>query len=714
MSQGSLSPGTNLNESYRITKFIGEGGTGEVYLAENIWVSGHQVAIKVLKPQFSHNPAYISLLERELLQNVKHDAVVSYLGLYQSAEQGGAYFLVMEYIDGPHLARLMANGPVPADMLIAIGRRVAAGLKAAHALGVYHRDISPDNIILRGNDPDRATLIDFGIAKDERPNAGTVVGHGFAGKYEYASPEQIDGRPIDGRSDIYSLGATLLAAARGEAPRMPVGRKEIEKLKEQPLDVSGIDKPLASLITRMTAPDPVDRFRDAAELLRAFDGEDVLVSPPPVRRGDGLVLDLDEPEVYGTEKRERRGFAWLGWVVAVGVLVGAIVLALQLGWIDKILGPNLPLADPYRFKAEFGAPPTIDGHAPAEEAKAALEQAVADISGGQAPVSALTLAEGMPFETWPDAVSGLVRATEPLDQWQIDVIGNRAVVKGLADSQGEHDAVVRALNEAARKGPLELDTRIQILVAALPVATLSRALAENDVCGGLDVGDGADPIPPNGRITITGRAPDRERVRKLEEALRGLADGREIDTSGVEILNPFVCRVLDQLALRETSDVRITYGFAATGQTNNTNDFLPTDVPLIDVEIPRQIGGYLSVFIADNEGAIIHRIPRQGHETQLLDDLGTVSGSRRIVRVAHARKDPTCPDGTCALNLGNGPFGTNYVFALITDRPLFTTLRPGLENVEAFAPALADALGRAADRGALRSVALRRLRVEDR
>jgi len=258
MDEGLLKPGAVLNSTYKIEALVGEGGTGEVYRAVNT-ASQRTVAIKILKAQFSQDPKFIDLMRRELLHNVSDDAVVRYYDLLRTAEdQGGLYFLVMDFIDGPSVADLMRDGPVSVDKLMILARRVTQGLAACHGASIFHRDISPDNIILRDGDPAQATLIDFGIAKDVRPDAKTVVGGGFAGKYEYAAPEQLDGI-ADSRSDIYSFGMTLLAAARGESPKLGTSFLEIVKAKHTPVDIEGVGEPLRTLLDAMIRPAPDDR-----------------------------------------------------------------------------------------------------------------------------------------------------------------------------------------------------------------------------------------------------------------------------------------------------------------------------------------------------------------------------------------------------------------------------------------------------------------------
>ena len=233
--EGLLKPGDELHETYRIDALLGIGGTGEVYRAMNT-AAGRPVAIKILRPEFSKDEKFIALMKRELLTEVGHDAAVKYFELLRTREFGGLYFLVMELIEGPSLAHVMHAGPLPPETVLAIARRAAEGLNAAHAAGVLHRDIAPDNIILRDGDPARATLIDFGIAKDLRPEAHTVIGQGFAGKYEFAAPEQMDGQTVE-QSDLYALGATLLAAARGRPPELPADLLAIRRAKDEIVDV---------------------------------------------------------------------------------------------------------------------------------------------------------------------------------------------------------------------------------------------------------------------------------------------------------------------------------------------------------------------------------------------------------------------------------------------------------------------------------------------
>ena len=166
---------------------------------------------------------------------------------------------------------LERGGASPRDLLI-VAHRVAEGLVATHARNIVHRDLSPDNIILRGGDPAQAVIIDFGIAKDASAGARTIVGNDFAGKYEYAAPEQMHGR-AEPRSDLYALGASLLATFRGRVP--DVGGSPGEVIAAQGAAARhrrACPSRCETLIDDLTQPDPARRPPSAAAVVAEIDG----------------------------------------------------------------------------------------------------------------------------------------------------------------------------------------------------------------------------------------------------------------------------------------------------------------------------------------------------------------------------------------------------------------------------------------------------------
>lgn len=255
-----LAPGTVLFGEYEIVNVLGVGGMGEVYRAKHRRLEEHR-AIKVMHAELSKKKGASEFFYREAkaLLAVRHPAVVHCHDLL-SDDQGRVY-LIMEMIEGIPLSKKMNDGPLSPDDVALLGARVSHGLAAAHRKGVIHRDVSPDNIVLPNGRVQEAKIIDFGIAKLLEEGEGTIV-DGFKGKLSYASPEQLGfhGGRIDGRSDFYSLGLVLVAAALGRP--MPMGTTVVEAVdarrnfKKLP---DAIPMGLASAIRPLLELDPDDR-----------------------------------------------------------------------------------------------------------------------------------------------------------------------------------------------------------------------------------------------------------------------------------------------------------------------------------------------------------------------------------------------------------------------------------------------------------------------
>ena len=358
-------PGQVLNNTYEIEGVIGRGGTGEAYRARN-QISGRTVAIKALNRQFSGNDDYIALMRREeQMRDIVHDAVVRYSECSRSDQ--GQVFLVMDYVAGPSISDVMARRRLEPRELLIIAHRVAEGLVAAHGRGIVHRDLSPDNIILRDGSPERATIIDFGIAKDTAAGARTIVGNDFAGKYEYAAPEQLEGK-AEPRSDLYALGALLLAGFRGQVPFAGATPGEMIRRKQSPLDTTGVPEPLKGVIEALCAPRLTDRPRDAASVVARLDQ---ILRPASAR---------ERRQAEGAPGR-RGGWLWAGLAAVLLAVAGGA--AWQMGLITGLTETPLPRADPWRLEAaapQNGAA-RLSGHAPDTETAVALARAYGTASG---------------------------------------------------------------------------------------------------------------------------------------------------------------------------------------------------------------------------------------------------------------------------------------------------------------------------------------------
>lgn len=262
--------GLLLGHTWIVEEFLGRGGMGEVWRCRHIEL-GTEHAVKIILPELSQEPNFVALFKEEArrLSRLLSDAIVRYEGLFR--DEWRRLYLVMEFVDGPSLSKILENDRLGVSEIRRLLERIALGLSAAHEHGILHRDISPDNIILPERDVDRAKIIDFGIAKSLDPRDITLIGNKFAGKQAFVSPEQagLFGGQVDARSDIYSLGLVLAAAALGHGRRLDMGSSPasiIQKRMDLP-DLREIPSGLRSLIGWMLRPDPSQRPQSIRALL---------------------------------------------------------------------------------------------------------------------------------------------------------------------------------------------------------------------------------------------------------------------------------------------------------------------------------------------------------------------------------------------------------------------------------------------------------------
>ncbi|HVJ51659.1 MAG TPA: serine/threonine-protein kinase [Aliidongia sp.] len=339
----AIRPGVLLGHTYEIEQVLARGGMGEVYRARHAEL-GSLHAIKVILPELANEPRIISLFQEEArkLRRVRNDAVVAYEGLFR--DEYGHRYLVMEFVDGPSLAQVLKQRRLEPFEVRMLRDRIAMGLGAAHEKGIFHRDISPDNIILVDGRTDLAKIIDFGIAKSTEPGDRTVLGTDFAGKYSYVSPEQLgmyDGR-VDGRSDIYSLGLVLAAAAIGQP--LPMGNSPISVIEARRgvPDLSQVPEELRAEIAPLLEPDPQNRPQSMSELRAGATAAPIAaVSEPPSLDALGLMppsppepAPVVDRSPAGTEKPRRSG---VGILVAAGLI--SFAAAAGAGWYF-FLKPN--------------------------------------------------------------------------------------------------------------------------------------------------------------------------------------------------------------------------------------------------------------------------------------------------------------------------------------------------------------------------------------
>jgi len=666
--------GQILNNTYEIEGVLGRGGTGEVYLARN-QISERQVAIKALSAQFSGNADYVELMKREeQMRNILHDAVVRYTECSRSDQ--GHVFLVMDYVGGPSMNDAMLDRRLDEHDLMIIAHRVAEGLVATHAKGVVHRDLSPDNIILRDGDPQQATIIDFGIAKDTAAGARTIVGNQFAGKYEYAAPEQLDGK-AEPRSDLYALGASLLAAWRGAVPFLGSTPGEIVRRKQTPLDTDGVPEPLKGLIESLTAPEAANRPADAAAAVAEIEAR----LKPKTRH--------NEP-APGKERPGRR----LGWLAGPAVVAAAAVLAWSLGLHQWVLTPPLPEASPYRLQASAapGTPGRLSGNAPDTETAAALEAAYAAAAGAPGE-TAIELATGLPAPDWPDKARAAMDILSRLDEWELRLSDMSGEITGLAADRATRDAVSERLAAWAEAGGIALSTDIAAGPVRLEAATVQGMLDRIATCGPLSQTVEPDKVYALGdTIALSGDLAQPGDPKMIETAIAPVIGDRQIRVDA-RILNPDLCAIRAVLPPDHGGNLSIWLGNGETGQPNLSGIFHAGENPVAEILAPATLTeGSLWVMVVDKTGKVFHVLPQINQPRHLLNELGRVEGGLRRVRVLYSVQEFIADQKRLAFRITDGDFGKSEIIAILSRSPLFDMRRPRAESVTSLAEALAETL----------------------
>ena len=259
---------------YRIGAKLGQGGMGEVYRATDTKL-GRDVALKVISPALAADPARLAGVSREahVLASLNHPNIAAVYGIEDHA-------IVMELVEGPTLADRLKHGPIPFDEALAIARQIAAGLEAAHEKGIVHRDLKPGNVKIT---PDGTIkLLDFGLAKhaavaatdDEMTIAQSGSGIGLiVGTPAYMAPEQVRGKPVDRRADVWAFGVVLYEMLTGA--KLFAGDTTTDVMASvvthEP-DLSRVPPIVRPMLRRCLEKDPKRRLRDVADALLLLDG----------------------------------------------------------------------------------------------------------------------------------------------------------------------------------------------------------------------------------------------------------------------------------------------------------------------------------------------------------------------------------------------------------------------------------------------------------
>src|SRR6059036_3750869 len=273
--------GQVLDSRYQVTKKLGEGGMSYVYLAREV-ASGDEVAIKVLSPKLATDRSSVERLRREagLAMRLDHANVCRILRLGESED--GLIYLVMPFLDGELLSDLeVRGGPMELGNGIDVLRQVCAGLHHAHELQIVHRDLKPENIMLVPEDDgrDRAVVMDFGLAKERRadPAIAELTATGIIlGTPEFMSPEQIRGKTLDARSDVYAVGIVAFELFTGKLPFKGRNAQEmmIARLRGSPMPLrqvrSDVPASLEKALAKAMETNPDNRYPTALDFAEAL------------------------------------------------------------------------------------------------------------------------------------------------------------------------------------------------------------------------------------------------------------------------------------------------------------------------------------------------------------------------------------------------------------------------------------------------------------
>jgi serine/threonine-protein kinase len=356
--------GQVFSNRYLIERELAHGGMAEVYLAHDQLLD-RRVALKALFPEYAREPSFVERFRREAqaAANLNNPNIVA---IYDWGNESGTYFIVMEYLEGQSLRDVIrTEAPVDPARAADIGAEIAAALAAAHRSGVVHRDVKPGNVVITQSGTVKVT--DFGIARagtsDNLTQTGSVMGTAT-----YFSPEQAQGLPVDGRSDVYSLGVVLYEMTTGVVPYtgdspVAVAYKHVREEPIKPTERNAaIPADLEQIILTAMAKDPDLRYQTAddlrADLLRFRRGRPLAAGPVTAlvaempttavaaAAGAGaataaatianpVTVDERGRQVDGPEYKKKK---WNPWLVTLLTLLGLTAIVLLILWLTSVLG----------------------------------------------------------------------------------------------------------------------------------------------------------------------------------------------------------------------------------------------------------------------------------------------------------------------------------------------------------------------------------------
>lgn len=357
--------GSTLGD-FHVERLLGRGGMGEVYLARQISLN-REVAFKVLRPDLLTNPTYQARFEAEAWASAKLNEP-NIVHIYSLGMIDDVRYIAMEYVQGTNLKDyLQKKGPPELMLALSIMRQAGTAIRAAGEVGLVHRDVKPENLLLTRKGI--VKVADFGLCRDQDRDAGVTQPGVTMGTPLYMSPEQAQGHALDHRSDLYSLGVTFYHMLAGEPPfrgETPLALA-LKHVKDTPVDLSvrrpDLPPDLCRLVMRLMEKDPARRYQSASEMLRdlakirealqlaqtqAGAPSLVTATTPGITIDDAPVLPESKPRPKKERPARPEGEA-AGPVVRPGLVAAALVASLVagagVGWALRprdLLGQSAP------------------------------------------------------------------------------------------------------------------------------------------------------------------------------------------------------------------------------------------------------------------------------------------------------------------------------------------------------------------------------------
>jgi serine/threonine-protein kinase len=325
--------GTLLSNRYRLASKLGSGGMSTVYLAVDE-VLDRQVAVKVMHREISDQPDQLERFRREAraVAQLSHPNLV---GVIDAGDDGGHPYIVFEYVPGQTLKkRIDEQGSLPLDEATAYAIEIGRGLACAHSARLIHRDVKPQNVLIDGDG--RAKITDFGIARSLEAHGLTATGR-VLGTTDYVSPEQAMGKPVDARTDVYSLGVLLYEMLTGSVPfeaetQVGVAMKHVnETIPNVQRRRPEVSSALAAALERATAKDPKDRYENMNFFLSDLEGAlEVEVARAGRSTGEATTV-LDSVPKKRRRLPSRRSLSIAGVLLFVAAAAAAIAIAALTG-----------------------------------------------------------------------------------------------------------------------------------------------------------------------------------------------------------------------------------------------------------------------------------------------------------------------------------------------------------------------------------------------